>query len=140
MFSDLTFNNIIRMVAGKRYYGDVSEENSEAKLVRQLIADLMSIFGAGNAADYVPILRWVTGFEKRVKELGGRFDEFLQGLVDERRAAKEKGNTMIDHLLSLQETQPGYYTDRTIKGTILVSYRTSFNLFMLLQKNKNKIK
>ncbi|KAH0900581.1 hypothetical protein HID58_040084 [Brassica napus] len=107
MFSDLTFNNIIRMVAGKRYYGDVSEENSEAKLVRQLIADLMSIFGAGNAADYVPILRWVTGFEKRVKELGGRFDEFLQGLVDERRAAKEKGNTMIDHLLSLQETQPG---------------------------------
>ncbi|KAG2238498.1 hypothetical protein Bca52824_092290 [Brassica carinata] len=119
MFSDLTFNNIIRMVAGKRYYGDASEENSEAKLVRQLIADLMNIFGAGNAADYVPILRWVTGFEKRVKELAGRFDEFLQGLVDERRSAKEKGNMMIDHLLSLQETQPEYYTDCTIKGTIL---------------------
>ncbi|KAL0745120.1 hypothetical protein Bca101_100972 [Brassica carinata] len=106
MFSDLTFNNIMRMVAGKRYYGDASEENSEAKLVRKLIADLMSTFGAGNVADYVPVLRWVTGFEKRVKELASRFDEFLQGLVDERRAAKEKGNTMIDHLLSLQETQP----------------------------------
>lgn len=119
MFSDLTFNNIIRMVAGKRYYGDGAEENSEAKLIRQLIADLMNIFGAGNAADYVPILRWVTGFEKRVKELAGRFDEFLQGLVDERRSAKEKGNMMIDHLLSLQETQPEYYTDCTIKGTIL---------------------
>lgn len=122
MFSDLTFNNIIRMVAGKRYYGDGAEENSEAKHVRQVIADLMSVFGAGNAVDYLPVLRWVTGFEKRVKELAGRFDEFLQGLVDERRAAKENGNTMIDHLLSLQETQPEYYTDRTIKGTILVSY------------------
>lgn len=131
MFSDLTFNNIIRMVAGKRYYGDGAEENSEAKLIRQLIADLMNIFGAGNAADYVPILRWVTGFEKRVKELAGRFDEFLQGLVDERRSAKEKGNMMIDHLLSLQETQPEYYTDCTIKGTILVSYNLERHLICL---------
>ena len=131
MFSDLTFNNIIRMVAGKRYYGDGAEENSEARLIRQLIADLMNIFGAGNAADYVPILRWVTGFEKRVKELAGRFDEFLQGLVDERRSAKEKGNMMIDHLLSLQETQPEYYTDCTIKGTILVSYNLERHLICL---------
>ncbi|CAH8344870.1 unnamed protein product [Eruca vesicaria subsp. sativa] len=119
MFCDLTFNNIIRMMTGKRYYGDASEENSEAKHVRQLVADVVSVFGVGNAVDYLPVLRWVTGYEKRVKALAGRFDEFLQGLVDERRAAKEKGQTMIDHLLSLQETQPEYYTDRNIKGTIL---------------------
>ncbi|EOA34528.1 hypothetical protein CARUB_v10022072mg, partial [Capsella rubella] len=59
-------------------------------------------------------------FEGRIKKTASRIDMFLQGLVDEKRAGKEKKeNRMIDHLLSLQETQPEYYTDRTIKGTIL---------------------
>lgn len=37
MLSNLTFNNIIRMVAGKCYYGDGAEEDPEAIRVRQLI-------------------------------------------------------------------------------------------------------
>ncbi|KAI6695171.1 hypothetical protein NL676_022881 [Syzygium grande] len=32
----------------------------------------------------------------------------------------ESKNTMLDHLLSLQESQPEYYTDQIIKGLILV--------------------
>ncbi|EOA34044.1 hypothetical protein CARUB_v10021544mg, partial [Capsella rubella] len=120
MFSYLTFNNITRMVAGKCYYGDGLEDDPEPKLVRQLIAEAVSSFGAGNVADYIPVLRWITSFEGRIKKIASRLDEFFQGLVDEKRAGKEKKeNTMIDHLLSLQETQPEYYTDRTIKGTIL---------------------
>lgn len=121
MLSDLTFNNIIRMVAGKRYYGDGVEEDPEAKQVRQLIADVVTLAGAGNAVDYLPFLRWVSDYEKRVMKLSSRLDEFLQGLVDEKREAKEKGNTMVDHLLSLQENQPDYFTDRIIKGNMLVS-------------------
>lgn len=77
MFFDLIFNNIICMVVGKCYYGDVLEENFEVKFVWQFIVDLMSIFGVGNVVDYVFILCWVMGFEKWVKEFGGRFDEFL---------------------------------------------------------------
>ncbi|KAL9310872.1 putative isoflavone 2'-hydroxylase [Arabidopsis thaliana] len=58
--------------------------------------------------------------ERRVKKIAARLDEFFQGLVDEKRVAKEKKeNTMIDHLLSLQVSQPEYYTDHTIKGTML---------------------
>ncbi|CAH8310952.1 unnamed protein product [Eruca vesicaria subsp. sativa] len=75
------------------------------------MAEVVTSNGAGNAADYFPILCWITDYEKRVKKLGGRVDEFLQSLVDEKRAEKEKGHTMIDRLLSLQETQPEYYTD-----------------------------
>ncbi|CAN8229087.1 unnamed protein product [Cochlearia groenlandica] len=118
MFSDLTFNNINRMVSGKSYYGDNAVDDPDAKLVRQLIAEAMSYFSAGNAADYLPVLRFFTGSEKRMKKLASRLDEFLQGLVDEKRIAKEKGNTMIDHLLTLQESQPEYYSDRMIKGTM----------------------
>ncbi|VVB04373.1 unnamed protein product [Arabis nemorensis] len=120
LFMGLTINNIIRMVAGKRFYGDGTEDDDEARHVRQLIAEVATRGGAGNAADYFPILRWITNYEKRVKKLAARIDGFLQGLVNEKRAEKENGNTMIDHLLSLQETQPHYYTDVIIKGIILV--------------------
>ncbi|KAF5930729.1 hypothetical protein HYC85_031602 [Camellia sinensis] len=46
-------------------------------------------------------------------------DAFLQGLIDEHRRDKSK-NTMIDHLLSLQESQPEYYADEIIKGLIAI--------------------
>ncbi|XP_010526705.1 PREDICTED: cytochrome P450 81D11-like [Tarenaya hassleriana] len=118
MFTDLTFNNVIRMVAGKRYYGDGAEEDEEAKRVSQLIAAVIGSGGAGNAADYLPVLRWVTDFEKRVKKMASEMDDFLQRLIDEKK--EEKGNTMIHHLLSLQESQPDYYNDRIIKGLIIV--------------------
>ena len=50
-------------------------------------------------------------------------DEFLQGLIEEHRKndGSQSQNTMIDHLLSLQESQPEYYTDQIIKGLVLVS-------------------
>lgn len=108
-------------MAGKRFYGDGTEQDHNAQQVRHLIDEVVSKAGAGNANDYIPILRWITNFEKHVKKLGGRVDEFLQSLVDEKRANKEKGNTMMDHLLSLQEMQPDYYTDVTLKGIIIVS-------------------
>ncbi|KAL0745119.1 hypothetical protein Bca101_100971 [Brassica carinata] len=116
LLCNLASNNIIRMVAGKRYYG---EENDDAKSVRQLVAEVVTSAGAGNPADYLSVVRWFTTYEKRIKNLGNRFDAFLQRIVDEKRADKEKGQTMIDGLLSLQETQPEYYTDDIIKGLIL---------------------
>lgn len=121
LFMSLTLNNIIRMLSGKRFYGDGTEDDDEARYVRQLIADAVYSADAGNAADYFPILCWITDYEKRVKKLAGRVDKFLQSLVDEKRAEKEKGNTVIDRLLALQETQPDYYTDDIIKGIIVVS-------------------
>nr|QWK52412.1 cytochrome P450 81D7 [Isatis tinctoria]WIL00234.1 cytochrome p450 81d7 [Isatis tinctoria] len=120
LFMDLTINNILRMMAGKRFYGDGTEQDDNARRVRLLIDEVVANAGAGNANDYIPILRWITNFEKRVKKLAGRVDEFLQSVVDEKRADKEKGDTMMDHLLSLQETQPDYYTDVTLKGIIIV--------------------
>ncbi|CAA7032569.1 unnamed protein product [Microthlaspi erraticum] len=120
LFGNFNINNILRMIAGKRFYGDGAEQDDEAKRVRQLLDEAVSSAGVGHASDYVPILRWFTSYERGVKKLAVRVDEFLQGLVDEKRAQKEKGNTMIDHLLALQETEPDYYTDVTVKGLIVV--------------------
>ncbi|CAH8274027.1 unnamed protein product [Arabidopsis lyrata] len=119
LLANLAFNNIIMMVAGKRYYGSGTEDNDEAKLVRELISEVMTGASSGNLADYLPIINWVTNFENQTKILGNRLDRFLQKLVDEKRAEKEKGQTLINHLLSFQETEPDYYTDIIIKGIIL---------------------
>ncbi|KAM7252447.1 hypothetical protein ACFE04_024330 [Oxalis oulophora] len=50
-------------------------------------------------------------------------DLLLQSLVDAQRqnmSNLESANTMINHLLSLQESKPEYYTDELIKGVALV--------------------
>ncbi|WZY89639.1 hypothetical protein YC2023_046374 [Brassica napus] len=60
------------------------------------------------------------GYVKRAKKLGSKLDKFLQELLHEHRGKTEFKNTMITHLLTLQESQPEYYTDETIKGLVLV--------------------
>lgn len=125
MFADLTFNNLMRMIAGKRYYGDEDViDDSEAKEFRELVAEIIENGGAGNPGDYLPILNWVGDYEKKLMVLAKRMDGFLQGLIDERRNANG-GNTMIDHLLSLKESEPEYYNDQMIKGLISVSQISS---------------
>ncbi|KAE8686036.1 putative Cytochrome P450, family 81, subfamily D, polypeptide 5 [Hibiscus syriacus] len=96
MFSELTFNIITRMMAVSSYPGD-----------------------------FLPFLQWVdyNGYIRRIKDLGKKTDELMQEMIDEHR--RNKGdlsieNTMITHLLSLQESQPQYYTDVIIKGLVQV--------------------
>ncbi|XP_062003991.1 cytochrome P450 81Q32-like [Rosa rugosa] len=126
MLSELTFNIIMTMVAGKRYYGDDMSDKEEAKQFRDLMSEGLSYAGATNPSDFVPILKWFGGggFEKKVMDLGKRMDAFLQGLIDEQNPSKttsdRTANTLIHHLLSLQESQPEYYTDQIIKGLILI--------------------
>ena len=65
------------------------------------------------------------GLEKKLKSLSKRTDEILQALIDEQRHKEEESNTMIDHMLSLQKSQPDYYTNQLIKELILVSVLNS---------------
>ncbi|MCE3216365.1 hypothetical protein HAX54_006255 [Datura stramonium] len=116
----MSYNIIMRMAAGKRYYSD-EVDNEEANHFRELMEEVNSYEGASNPADFMPcIFRWFfTSMEKKLARLGQKLDELLQGLIDDHRSHKAR-NTIIDHLLSLQESQPEYYTDQIIKGIILV--------------------
>ncbi|XP_056159939.1 cytochrome P450 81Q32-like [Syzygium oleosum] len=129
MISELTFNIILRMVAGKRYYGDDVSNIKEAASFQEILKEILRYSGASNPGDFLGVLSWVyRGFEKRVLRLSKRTDEFLQNLIEEHRESYKNGvcggseskNTMVDHLLSLQESQPEDYTDQIIKGLILV--------------------
>ncbi|KAF4364641.1 hypothetical protein G4B88_028564 [Cannabis sativa] len=120
--TEMSFNIIMRMMAGKRYYGDDVAE--EARRFREVMKEVLENAGAENPADFLPVLKWIpiNNYEKRVERLGKKADLFLQGLIEEHRNRKDGGdrNTVIDHLLTLQESQPEYYSDQIIKGFVLI--------------------
>ncbi|GER30932.1 cytochrome P450 [Striga asiatica] len=118
--SELTFNNIMRMVAGKRYFG-ADGEDEEAREFRELINEVFRNGGVSHLVDFFPVLRWIdyNGFQKKLVKMSRKMDAVLQRLIDDQRRSKG-GNTMIDHLLSLQEKKPEFYNDVTIKGIILI--------------------
>lgn len=123
MLVDLALNSVMRMVAGKRYCGDNWDnvtDLEETEQFKKLVGKITGGCGIGNAANSLPILRWIGNHEKKVINFAKKMDKFLQGLISEHRKNKGEGNTMIDHLLSLQETNPDYYTDQIIKGLVVV--------------------
>uniref|UniRef100_A0A2N9G9N9 Cytochrome P450 n=1 Tax=Fagus sylvatica TaxID=28930 RepID=A0A2N9G9N9_FAGSY len=98
------------------------KDEEEARNFREIMKEITALGGVSNPGEFVPMLRWIDhgGLEKRIMRLASRKDAFLQGLIDEKRSKDEEGNTMIDHMLSLQKSQPEYYTDQIIKGLIMV--------------------
>ncbi|XP_055806421.1 cytochrome P450 81Q32-like [Solanum dulcamara] len=118
-FTELSFNVIMRMVSGDGFF---DQDKGKAIYFRELIDEFFSNGGASNVDDFLPVpFGWIYKFIKKnaLTQLGKKLDEFLQDLIDEYRGV-ENQNTMIDNLLSLQESQPDYYTDDIIKGIILV--------------------
>ncbi|MED6143342.1 hypothetical protein PIB30_005258 [Stylosanthes scabra] len=123
--TEMTFNGMMRMISGKRYYGDDVDmtEVEEAKQFREIITEILSLQGANNKGDFMPLAKLFDfdDLENRLKRIAKRADSFLQGLIEEHRvAALNDGgaDTMIFHLLKLQETEPEYYSDLMIKGLI----------------------
>nr|TKS15597.1 hypothetical protein D5086_0000032920 [Populus alba] len=123
MLLDLTSNIILRMVAGKTYYGVDVKEIEEARIFREILEEFFAYISMINVGDLIPMLQWVdiTGFLKKLDRLSKKMDVFLQGLVDEHRDDRDR-NTMINRFLALQEEQPEYYTDDIIKGHVLVLF------------------
>ncbi|KAG5229337.1 cytochrome P450 family protein [Salix suchowensis] len=121
MFFDLTSNVIMKMVAGKRYYGEDVKDTVEARMFREILKEFIEYISMIQVGDMIPILQWVdfTQDFKKLYRLNNRMDMFLQGLINEHRHDRER-NTMINTFLTLQEQQPEYYTDEIIKGHILV--------------------
>ncbi|XP_027157205.1 isoflavone 2'-hydroxylase-like [Coffea eugenioides] len=126
-FFGLTLNIMMRMIAGKRYYGDDAQNKEEAARFKEIVKETFQLSGATNIADYIPLLKFFgqQKLETKLKTLQAKRDQFLQDLIEEHRRTvrssdSEKGNkTMIDVLLSLQQTESEYYTDEIVKGMIV---------------------
>ncbi|KAL3378360.1 hypothetical protein AABB24_004333 [Solanum stoloniferum] len=85
----MSYNIIMRMVAGKRYYGE-EVDSEEANHFRKLMEEVNSYGGASNPADFMPaiFLLFFKSTENKLAKLGKKMDALLQGLVDEHRRDK----------------------------------------------------
>ncbi|KAJ4828734.1 hypothetical protein Tsubulata_025148 [Turnera subulata] len=116
--SDLSFNNIMRMTAGKRYFGAEVDDLDEAKRFRDTIREVFEASGASEPSDFVPFLRWID-FQGREKRMIALHKNIGSAGPIPLRKKEELIKTMIDTALSLQEAQPDTYTDEIIKGLIM---------------------
>ncbi|KAK8642586.1 hypothetical protein V6N13_011925 [Hibiscus sabdariffa] len=135
---EVVFNIMLRMISGKRYYGKYAVDK-EAEEFQGIMREVVELNGSTILNDFLPVLQWVDfqGLERRMKKVFQKLDKFLQSLVEEHRRMRgdsthlspgssesDAGNkgtksTLIDVMLSLQQTDPEFYTDETIKGVIL---------------------
>ncbi|KAF2299849.1 hypothetical protein GH714_004668 [Hevea brasiliensis] len=107
--NDVVFANRPDFYAGKRYYGEEVKESckKQASNFREIMEELFAYTGSAILRDLFPILQWIDydGIIKKLVRLGEKIDSILQELIEEHRIDKDR-NTMINHLLALQESQP----------------------------------
>ncbi|KAK4490599.1 hypothetical protein RD792_001284 [Penstemon davidsonii] len=109
---EIVFSIIMRMLTGKAYSGE--EKGKIQEVVREVFEHAQS----SNPEDFLPFLMWIDyrGLKKKMVGLGKDLDDFYQNLMEEYR--REKRDSIIGHLLFMQESEPDLYTDQTIKGFI----------------------
>lgn len=133
---ETAFNTMMRIVSGKRFYGDDVDVSDveKAKQFRGIMREMVSLAGVNNRGDFLPFMRWfdLDHLEKRLKNIGKRIDAFLQSLIEEIRASNKTTNTMISQLLVQQRSQPEQYSDQIIKGLcmVIIFLNMAFHFYM----------
>lgn len=143
----MTLNMIVRMVAGKRYFGGgsaSSEDNEEARQCQKAIAKFFHLIGIFTVSDAFPTLGWLDlqGHEKEMKKTGSELDVILERWIENHRqqrkvsGMKENDSDFIHVMLSLAEqgklSHLQYDANTSIKSTCLVySLAPNLELFFV---------
>jgi hypothetical protein len=132
---ELTLNVVVRMVAGKRYFGASAacSDDGEARRCQKAISQFFHLIGIFVVSDALPFLWWLDlqGHERAMKKTAKELDSILGGWVEEHRQRRVSGEVkgegeqdFIDVMLSLQEeghlSNFQYDADTSIKSTCLV--------------------
>jgi hypothetical protein len=144
---EMLLNIMMTMIDGKRYYGENVEDIEEATRFREIVMETMRIGGATNMGDFLPVLRWLKlgGVEQSLKELQEKRYRFIQDLIRDFRNKMEKNGprggdsevagkkkSLIEVLLTMQETEPEYYKDQIIGSLMLVRFLAKIFLKIFL--------
>ncbi|CAK8533664.1 unnamed protein product [Lathyrus sativus] len=133
-FTQVTFNMVLRMAVGKRYFGartNVDEEEAQKSV--KALRDMMHLFGVITVGDVIPCLKLFDfgGHVKAMKRTLKELDEVLSEWLKERRHKRSLGDkvdgediNIMDMLLSLLDgkTIEGFDCDTIIKATILTLF------------------
>ncbi|KAL2334966.1 hypothetical protein Fmac_016179 [Flemingia macrophylla] len=125
---ELALNVVVRMVAGKRYFGEKAVvEEEEAQRWLKALREYMRLMGAFAVGDAVPWLRWldIGGLEKAMKEKFKELDAVVaEWLEEHRRKRDSKGDIdgdFIHVMLSMIDgtNVHGFDSDTVIKATAM---------------------
>ncbi|KAJ4833362.1 hypothetical protein Tsubulata_002614 [Turnera subulata] len=126
-FYELTVNILLRMMAGKQYYGEDVSNMEEARRFHEIHAETIRLGGDAVLGDMFPWIVRFKGLKKRLVECQRKRDNLMQFLIEEQRkemdgfdSSGEEKKNMIQLLLSLQAKEPEYYKDEIIKGLVLI--------------------
>ncbi|XP_071722854.1 cytochrome P450 81Q32-like [Rutidosis leptorrhynchoides] len=97
MFLEMTFNIVVRMLTGKNYFAEDVTNAKEATVLREVMSEIIEYVFCAYPGDYLSILR-------NSPKKAGR---------------EERRETVLYHLLSLQEKQTEFHTDEIIKDLIM---------------------
>ncbi|XP_061365628.1 cytochrome P450 82A4-like [Gastrolobium bilobum] len=132
-FSQLTFNMVLRMAVGKRYFGDeTGVDQNEGQRCINALREFMRLMGEFPVGDAIPYLRWFDfgGHEKAMKETAKELDRFLGEWLEEHRKNRTSGEKvdrdqdLMDVMLSVFDgtTIDGFDGNTVIKATILTLF------------------
>ncbi|XP_060199366.1 cytochrome P450 81Q32-like [Lycium barbarum] len=138
MLFEVTFNSITRMLAGKRFCGERVVDSEEATTFQEIVGELVKVLAKSSKQEFLPFFRWFSleGIEKMCENAQRKRDVFVQNWIEgfrQMRSNKIEANkenrerTMIEILLSLQETDPEYYTDEMIRGLMMTLLTAASN-------------
>ncbi|KAK0575498.1 hypothetical protein LWI29_001638 [Acer saccharum] len=133
LFSLLMINFMMRIVAGSP---GTEDEAAESEIEKKFLAEFKEVFYPSlsmNVCDFFPILRLIgyKGIEKKFVKLQKLRDEYLEKIIDGIRSKKntcsmdggeKKIMSLVENLLSLQQSEPEFYTDVVIKSIIMMMF------------------
>jgi len=132
---EVAFNVVLRMVAGKRYFGETAVvEEGEARICLAAFKEYMRLLGVFAVGDAVPWLRWFDfgGHERDMKENFKELDAVVGEWLEEHKRKRnlngekgEKGEDFMEMMLSeIDGTNiHGFDSDTVIKATAMVILR-----------------
>ncbi|KAG6394660.1 hypothetical protein SASPL_145249 [Salvia splendens] len=116
---DVIFSIIMRTLAGEKYSSSGAGNGEFGGEIQEMVSEVFESAQSSNPEDFVPILKWIDyrGLKRKLSDLGKRLDDFYEELLAEERRER-RCDTVIGHLLAMQESDSQFYTDQTIKGFI----------------------
>ncbi|KAA8528585.1 hypothetical protein F0562_035940 [Nyssa sinensis] len=100
-FGDLTLNVVLRMVAGKRYFGaSAASDEKEARRCQKVLRNFFHLLGLFVVSDAIPLplMGWLDlgGHEKAMKETAKEMDSIVTEWLEEHRQKRESGEVKGD--------------------------------------------
>uniref|UniRef100_A0A7I4FFA2 Uncharacterized protein n=1 Tax=Physcomitrium patens TaxID=3218 RepID=A0A7I4FFA2_PHYPA len=105
--SAMAFNNITRIVFGKRFVDDKGNIDNQGVEFKEIVSQGMKLGASLKMSEHIPYLRWMFPLqEEEFAKHGARRDNLTKAIMQEHRLQSQKngpGHHFVDALLSMQK-------------------------------------